>query len=81
MFVWQHKLSPATKFVLKVLQLNGWMTQEEIIKETYLPPRTVKYAIKNLREDQMLQEKPNPDDLRRKYFRFNGQNLPRQISL
>ncbi len=67
--------------MLKVLQLNGWMTQEEIVEETYLPSRTVKYAIKNLREYQMLQEKPNLDDLRRKYYRLNGQNLPRQTNL
>ncbi len=81
MFAWQRKLSPATKLVLKVLQLNGWMTQEEIINETYLPPRTVKYAIKNLREDHRLQERLDPDDLRRKYYRFNGQNLHRRKDL
>jgi len=77
MFAWQAKLTPATRLVLKVLQLNGWMTQEELIKETYLSLRTVKYSVKKLREMQVLQEKPNLDDLRRKYYLFKGQNLHR----
>jgi DNA-binding MarR family transcriptional regulator len=71
-FAWQVELSPATKLVLKILLLNGWVTQEEIIKETYLPPRTVKYAIRNLREREVLEEKPNLDDLRRKYYKYKG---------
>ena len=72
MFVSPARLSPATKLVLKILQLNGWMTQGEIVKETYLPSRTVKYAIRNLREKEIIQERSNPDDLRKKYYRFRG---------
>lgn len=74
-FAWQVELSPATKLVLKVLQLNGWMTQADITKETYLPTRTVKYAIRNLREKKVIKEKPDLDDLRKKYYRYKGQNL------
>lgn len=44
MFVWQAKLTSATKIVLNVLELNEWMTQEELVKEAYLPLRTVKYT-------------------------------------
>lgn len=75
MFAWQVELSPATKLVLKVLQLNGWMTQKDIAKETYLPRRTVKYALRYLREKKAIQEKPDLEDLRRKYYRIKGQNL------
>ena len=71
-FAWQAELSPPTKLVLKILLLNGWVTQEEIIKETYLAPRTVKYAIRNLREREVLEEKPNLYDLRRKYYKYKG---------
>ena len=74
-FAWQVELSPATKLVLKVLQLNGWMTQKDITKETYLPQRTVKYALRNLREKKAIQEKPDLEDLRRKYYRIKGQKL------
>lgn len=72
MFVLPFSLSPATKLVFKILQLNGWMTQGEIVKETYLPVRTVKYALRNLREKAVIQEKPNFDDLRMKFYRFRG---------
>jgi hypothetical protein len=51
------------------------MTQEQLVKETYLPQRTVNYAIRKLREHKAVQEKLNLDDLRRKYFRYKGQNL------
>ncbi len=70
------QFSPSTKFVLKILQMNGRMTQREIIFETTLPPRTVKYAIKKLRERNIVQEKLSLNDMRSKYYiYFNGQNL------
>jgi len=77
MFVLQARLSPATKLVFKVLELNGWMTQKEITKETYLPSRTVKYAMRNLREKDIIVEKLDPDDLRRKYYRLGAKFAPK----
>ncbi len=72
------QFSPSTKFVLKILQMNGRMTQRDIVDETTLPSRTVKYAIKKLRESNIVQEKPSLNDMRSKYYEyFNGQNLPR----
>jgi len=44
------------------------MTQKQIVSQTFLPPRTVRYAIKSLREKGMLREKRDWDDLRRKYY-------------
>lgn len=70
-----RRLSPATKLVLKVLQSNGWMRQDEIVRETLLPARTVKYAIRILREVGGVTEKPDFDDLRRKFYRYNRQGL------
>lgn len=78
MFASPAKLSPATKLVLKILQLNEWMTQGEIVEETYLPPRTVKYALRSLRKKEFIQERPNLDDLRRKYYRFRGKICPQE---
>lgn len=63
-------LSPSTKLVLKILQLNGWMTQREIVGETTLPPRTVKYAIKKLKEQKIVREKPDLSDMRSKYYKY-----------
>jgi DNA-binding MarR family transcriptional regulator len=64
------QLSPSTKLVLKILQLNGWMTQREIVGETTLPPRTVKYAIKKLKEQKIVREKPDLNDMRSKYYKY-----------
>ena len=69
-FVQLTQLSPSTKLVLKVLQLNGWMTQREIIGETTLSPRTVKYAIKKLKEKKIVQERPDFNDMRSKYYKY-----------
>ena len=46
-----------------------------------MPPRTVKYAIRNLRERKVIKEKPDLDDLRKKYYRYTGQNLHLQRTL
>ena len=63
------RLSPATKLVFKILEQNTWMTQKQITTQTFLPPRTVRYAIKSLREKGLLREKRDWNDLRRKYYR------------
>jgi len=41
---------PSVKLVFKTLENNGTMTLSDIEKETYLPYRTVRYAIKRLKE-------------------------------
>ena len=51
---------------------NGWMTQGEIAEETYLPKRTIKHALRTLREEGFLEERRDLDDLRRKYYRVSG---------
>lgn len=40
-----HELPPSAKLVLKVLEYQGQLTQKEIIEETMLPARTVRYAL------------------------------------
>jgi len=46
------------------------MTQREIIGETTLSPRTVKYAIKKLKEKKIVQERPDFNDMRSKYYKY-----------
>jgi len=55
------------------------MTQRRIAEETYLPTRTIKYALKILREEGLLQEKTDLDDLRRKYYKYWGKSCPNNI--
>jgi len=56
------------------------MTQRRIAEETYLPTRTIKYALRILREEGLLQEKHDLDDLRRKYYRYWGKSCPNDIA-
>ena len=50
-------LPPSAKLVFKVLEYSGFLTQKEIAKESYLPPRTVRYALNRLKDEEFLQER------------------------
>ena len=50
-------LSPSVKLVLKVLEYKGLMTQKELVTESYLPPRTVRYALGILKKEGILEER------------------------
>jgi len=50
-----------------VLESGSLMTQKEIINRTYLPARTVRYALSRLKEENLLQQ--------RFYFRDARQSL------
>ena len=51
-----ERLPPSAKLVFKILESKGQMTQKEIIHETILPSRTVRYAINRLKEEGILIE-------------------------
>jgi hypothetical protein len=40
-----------------VLESSGLLTQKEIIHRTYLPPRTVRYALNRLRTEKVITER------------------------
>ena len=65
------RFASSTRLVIRLLEKNGWMTPKEIVDKTNLPPRTVKYAIKQLKNSRIVEEKPNWDDLRSKLLRLN----------
>ncbi len=50
-------LSPSVKLVFKVLEYGGLMTQKELVAESYLPPRTVRYALNILKKEGILEER------------------------
>ncbi len=60
-------LPPSAKLVFKVLEKGGLLTQKEITRESYLPPRTVRYALDRLKKTDILEE--------RFYFRDARQSL------
>ncbi|HEY9246506.1 MAG TPA: helix-turn-helix domain-containing protein [Candidatus Methanoperedens sp.] len=50
-------LPPSAKLVFKILEQNGLLTQKQIMRESYLPPRTVRYALSRLKENALLEER------------------------
>ena len=52
-----ERLSPSVKLVFKVLEYKGLMTQKELVAESYLPPRTVRYALSRLKKEGILEER------------------------
>jgi hypothetical protein len=71
------RLPDFSKKVLKVLDSGYVMTQKDLVKKTSLHPRTVRYAIKKLKEQEFLIEKLKMNDLRRIEYqlRLNRENL------
>lgn len=49
-----QELPPSAKLVLKVLEYQGQLSQKEIIEETKLPSRTVRYALSLLMSEGLV---------------------------
>lgn len=62
------ELPPSAKLVYKVLEYGGRLTQKEIIEETYLPPRTVRYALNRLKDEDIIEERFNFKDARQSLY-------------
>jgi predicted transcriptional regulator len=55
-----------------VLESSGFLTQKDIAKQTYLPVRTVRYALNRLKEEKVLQERFYFQDARQSLYGLNG---------
>jgi DNA-binding MarR family transcriptional regulator len=73
-------LSPSAKLVLKVLQYNGALTQQQIARESYLPTRTVRYALNVLHKLRIIEMRFNFKDARQKVYSI-VQDLPQSEAL
>lgn len=62
------KISPSAKLVYKVLAYEGELSQKEIISETQLPERTVRYALDVLQKQGLVQKKSQLKDIRQKVY-------------
>jgi predicted transcriptional regulator len=69
-------LPPSSKTVLQILDNGGAMTHKDLVVKSKLAPRTVRYALKKLKERQMIIEKFNFRDARQIIY----QNRPRQTN-
>jgi DNA-binding MarR family transcriptional regulator len=51
-----ERLPPSAKLVFKVLEVSGQLTQKDIAARSYLPNRTVRYALGRLRSENLIVE-------------------------
>ncbi|MBP1928568.1 DNA-binding MarR family transcriptional regulator [Methanolinea mesophila] len=63
-------LPPSSKTVLKILDEGGAMTHKELVKKSKLAPRTVRYALKKLKEKHLIIEKFNFRDARQIIYQY-----------
>jgi transcription initiation factor IIE alpha subunit len=60
--------------VYKVLEHGGQLTQKDLIRETSLPARTVRYAINRLKDEKFLVERHYFVDARQSLYGLNFPN-------
>jgi DNA-binding MarR family transcriptional regulator len=61
-------LPPSAKLVAKVLEYNDTLTQQELADETLLPPRTVRYALSRLEEEDAVESRFSFVDARKRIY-------------
>jgi len=57
-------LSPSQNNVLELLSSEGEMTLKDLVSKSSSSPRTIRYALKKLKEKNLLIEKINMRDMR-----------------
>jgi NAD+ kinase len=63
-------LPPSARLVRKVLEYGGTMTFEELMSETGLPERTLRYCLSVLVARGMVRRTNDPNDFRRKLYQL-----------
>ena len=61
-------LPPSAKLVFVVLENHERLTQAALAEETLLPQRTVRYALDELRDADVLREELNIMDARQRFY-------------
>lgn len=61
-------LPPSAEQVFELLALEGPLTHRELVEYTDIPARTVRYAVKRLKQADCLGERVNLKDCRQRFF-------------
>ena len=72
--MYQQTLPPSSKTVLAILDTGGAMTHKDLVQKTRLAPRTVRYALKKLKERHLIIEKFNFRDARQIIYQNRPEN-------
>ena len=61
-------LPPSAKLVAKVLEYEGELTQSQLAESTLLPARTVRYALTQLEEHDLVESRFSFQDARKRIY-------------
>jgi DNA-binding MarR family transcriptional regulator len=64
-------LPPSAKLVAKVLDYNETLTQSQLAEKTLLPPRTVRYALTRLEEEEVVNSRFSFADARKRLYELS----------
>ena len=62
------KLPKSAKRLILVLAEQGQLTQKELINQTRIPAKTVRYALKKLIENNLVVSQHNLEDMRSMFY-------------
>ncbi|MHA2170690.1 MAG: MarR family transcriptional regulator [Candidatus Kariarchaeaceae archaeon] len=65
------KLPKSAKRLILVLAEHGQLTQKELINQTRIPAKTVRYALKKLSETNLVVSQHNLEDMRSMFYSLN----------
>lgn len=68
-------LPPSAKLVYKVLDYDGPLTQKQIVEESMLSPRTVRYAIERLDDIGVVSERVYFADARQSLYEIDAEAM------
>lgn len=68
-------LPPSAKLVFKVLEYNGSLTQKQIVEESMLSARTVRYALERLQKLGVVEEDIYFADARQNLYSLNADSI------
>lgn len=68
-----YDLPPSAKLVFKLLEYDGEMTQKELVDETMLSARTVRFALEKLTEAEIVTSRINVSDARQRIYKLSSE--------
>lgn len=72
-----EELPPSAKLVLTVLAHEGNLTQSRLAEETMLPARTVRYALSQLEDHELVSSQISFADARQSVYSLNADRFTR----
>jgi transcription initiation factor IIE alpha subunit len=70
-----NPLPSSSKTVLRILGTEGAMTHKDIVSKSHCSPRTIRYALRKLKEKKLLIEKMNMRDMRQIIYQYRATPL------